>query len=42
MSIDKCWYQQICNKYNTTQCNTNCIRYSEMNYLIQSSNLPKR
>lgn len=38
---DKCWYKKGCNKLNTTECNKNCIRYMEMHYLIETSNIPK-
>ena len=36
-----CWYKNTCKNYNTNSCNNNCIRYSEMNYLITSSRIPK-
>lgn len=35
---DDCWYKDIC----TYQQCTNCIRYSEMKYLMENSGLPKR
>lgn len=38
---DKCWYKKICEKYNTEECNKRCIRYSEMDYLMYLSNIPK-
>lgn len=38
---DNCWYKETCNKFNTKDCNQNCIRYMEMYYLIESSNIPK-
>ena len=36
-----CWYRKICNKYDTNECNKSCIRYMEMHYLIETSNIPK-
>lgn len=36
-----CWYEKTCKKYGTNSCNENCIRYMEMNFLINSSNIPK-
>ena len=38
---EKCWYKKTCNKFDTSQCNSNCIRYMEMDYLIETSNIPK-
>ena len=38
---EKCWYKKTCNKFDTNQCNSNCIRYMEMDYLIETSNIPK-
>lgn len=38
---EKCWYAKKCNKYNKEKCNENCIRYMEMDYLIETSNIPK-
>ena len=38
---DKCWYKKICEKYNTKECTKRCIRYSEMDYLMYLSNIPK-
>lgn len=35
---DDCWYKDVCT-YN--QC-VNCIRYSEMKYLIENSGIPKK
>ena len=39
--IANCWYKDVCNRYNTDKCNTNCIRYNEMYYLIEMSGIPK-
>ena len=34
---DDCIYKQIC----TSECDKFCVRYSEMSYLLKTSNLPK-
>lgn len=36
----ECWYQKVCKHYKE-DCQKNCIRYLEMNYLMESSNIPK-
>lgn len=36
-----CWYKDVCNYYNTDKCSKNCIRYNEMYYLMETSNIPK-
>lgn len=36
-----CWYKNVCNLYDTDTCDKHCIRFSQMKYLIESSNLPK-
>lgn len=36
-----CWYKNKCKKANTTKCNSNCIKYMEMDYLIKTSGIPK-
>lgn len=38
---DKCWYIKVCSKYNTPECNPGCIRYMEMDYLMQNSGIPR-
>lgn len=38
---ENCWYKEVCSKYDSNECNKNCIRYMEMHYLINSSNIPK-
>ena len=38
---DKCWYVKVCSKYNTPECNPGCIRYMEMDYLMQNSGIPR-
>ena len=35
-----CWYKNTCNNYKD-KCEINCIRYLEMKYLIETSNIPK-
>ena len=39
---DNCWYICSCGKANTKECRASCIRYMEMDYLMQTSNIPKR
>jgi len=34
---DKCWYKDVCN----VECTDTCIRYYEMKFLMEHSNLPK-
>lgn len=36
MRISNCWYESVC----TNECSNNCIRYIEMQYLMDSSNIP--
>lgn len=36
MDFSKCWYKGSCSQ----QCSESCIRYLEMNYLVQESGLP--
>ncbi len=38
---EDCWYKGICNKYDTDECNSACIRYMETDYLMQNSGIPK-
>ena len=38
---ESCWYKNVCNYYKTDKCNNNCIRYNEMYYLMENSNIPK-
>lgn len=39
---DKCWYKTVCEYFgNEEQCNKRCIRYSEIDYLMYLSNIPK-
>lgn len=37
---NNCWYAKSCNKYSEN-CSRNCIRYQEVKYLIDSSNIPE-
>lgn len=38
---DECIYSDVCEIINTSGCNKSCIRYLEMIYLLESSNIPK-
>ncbi len=38
---NKCWYTSVCGKYETLECNASCIRYMEMDYLMQNSGIPR-
>lgn len=38
--MNECWYAGKCIQQKDN-CQSNCIRYSEINYLINSSNIPK-
>lgn len=40
-NMPDCWYASKCKKYCSKKCNINCIRYAEMNFLMESSNIPK-
>lgn len=35
-----CWYEKTCHNYKEG-CKNNCIRYQEMNYLMESAQIPK-
>ena len=35
--LSDCWYKNTC----TTECSNSCIRYLEMKYLMDNSNIPK-
>ena len=37
----KCWYTSACGKYGTPECNASCIRYMEMDFLMQNSGIPR-
>ena len=38
---DNCLYKNVCKNFNTNKCSKNCIRYNEMYFLIENSNIPK-
>lgn len=38
--MSNCWYKDVCNLHNSIECSESCIRYSEMKYLLDNSNLP--
>ena len=35
--ISECWYKNVCNQ----ECSFNCVRYTEMKHLMDTSNIPK-
>lgn len=37
----KCWYTSACGKWGTAECNASCIRYMEMDFLMQNSGIPR-
>lgn len=37
MKIQDCWYKEVCEN----ECTDTCIRYLEMKYLVDNSNIPK-
>ena len=36
MKNELCWYKEVC----TQECNNSCIRFLEMDYLVQNSGIP--
>lgn len=36
MQNEKCWYKDVC----TVECTNNCLRYIEMKYLMDNSDIP--
>ena len=36
-----CIYLNNCNKSNTSNCNEFCIKYNEVNYMMESARIPK-
>ena len=38
---NKCWYTSACGKYGSPECNASCIRYMEMDFLMQNSGIPR-
>jgi len=37
---ETCWYKNSCSKYNTLECDSNCLRYMEIHYLMYQSEIP--
>lgn len=35
--LEDCWYKEVCNN----ECTSSCIRYNEMKFLMEHSNLPR-
>ena len=40
-NVDKCWYREVCDKYGTDDCEYTCKKFTQTDYLMQLSNLPK-
>ena len=38
---ERCWYKSVCEKYGKEDCDSRCIRFAEMDYLMYLSNIPK-
>lgn len=39
---EQCWYKTVCEHFDNTEiCNKRCVRYSEIDYLMYLSNIPK-
>lgn len=38
---EQCMYKDVCSKVNESTCSTSCIRYLQINRLIELSNLPE-
>ena len=38
---DKCIYNSVCGMVASNDCNANCLRYIETDYLLKSSNIPE-
>ena len=38
--VQKCWYQNICERYGTSECDYTCKKFTQTDYLFQLSNLP--
>jgi len=39
--MTKCWYAGACGKFKTMECNASCVRYMEMDFLMQNSGIPR-
>ena len=37
-----CWYRETCGLYLGDKCNASCLRYMEMDFLMQTSGIPKQ
>lgn len=40
MCSSECWYKEVCDNYKDG-CDRLCVRYKEMKYLMEHSNIPK-
>ena len=38
--VEDCWYRDVCNKRD--DCSASCVRFSQMKFLVENSNLPSR
>lgn len=38
---DKCWYLSGCAKKDLPTCNSSCVRYMEIHFLMDASNIPR-
>lgn len=41
MKLCECWYKDVCDQYHA-DCRSGCIRYKEMLYLMNHSNIPEK
>lgn len=39
--VNTCPYNDVCSVLNTGECNSGCVRYMEMDYLLYMSRIPK-
>lgn len=39
--IEHCWYKTMCDKYGTALCKETCKKFTQTDYLFQTSNLPR-
>lgn len=37
----KCWYQKMCDNFGTEKCNPMCRKFTQTDYLLKLSNIPK-
>jgi len=40
--IMNCWFKENCKIANTEGCSVSCIKYAEVNFLFESSGIPKK